>query len=727
MVATATACLGAGHANAWAPFTYETPAEFSSAGDFNGDGRADLAVLDRASGGVSFLLQLADGGFDPSPAVFTGLDAPDSLAAGRVKAGVAPQSLLVASSADNRVLAIDPLAATATAANLNGLLFPSSLAVVATPAAPTAPPGVVLLSSEQNDAPTPRRLTQGGPSGPGVSFSTTGLSPEAPLRRGNPVALPGSATAAGFVSLDARGPGFRLLTDAGNLAAPAATTAGLPANPLWTYGTYAPAREMPAFLFYARQATFFTTRQAGGALAQPVLIDAGSHDLGKPIHLLLTIDYAEKAWLLALFDDGRTATLFEFDGISAPVARQSWTAPAGENFTQAAALGEGGFLLLSGPGGRSMNWHRYDYDGSRHHETKSGAMAAAGELQRKVTLFVFDEEPFVNDDARVFQLRQEGDWTTVNEDLSGTLAGPWRITKLSDRGSAPGLGDPTDVQLTFGAGLIPIINQYLRPQPEVSPISISTFSNRRGDLAPRVVFDPAPGNYPQPRAAVTPNGGTDPRVAFPATFPVTLASSAGAAAPIWYRFSPGEAWKPYTGQPLQLTAITTIFAYTVGSYPAANTRSPVAAATWTFDPPVRPTEPMTLPPGTDENGNGLPDAWERAFNQSDPAADTDGDGLTAAQEYAAGSDPLDPSDSPSPRSVAAGLALAFEMTTAGDGRPVMQLRWSPDLGSAELQYSSDLKSWAPVTSGIERRSDGFIHQVPLDGAAAAGFFRLFQP
>ena len=49
-------------------------------------------------------------------------------------------------------------------------------------------------------------------------------------------------------------------------------------------------------------------------------------------------------------------------------------------------------------------------------------------------------------------------------------------------------------------------------------------------------------------------------------------------------------------------------------------------------------------PTSDVDGNGLPDAWEQQyFGRSgvDPAADTDGDGLTNLQEYQNGSDPTD--------------------------------------------------------------------------------------
>ncbi len=711
---------------AQSPFTYETPTELSSTGDFDGDGRADLVILDRETGAARVLFQQSTGDFFPGPPQWTGLEATDALTVGKLRAGATADQTVFASAKSNRVLGLGLTPPTAEPAQLNGLLSPTALAAVALPSLP----GLVLVATEQNDAPAPRRLSPATYNGGTLSVAAEGFAEPSPLRRGNAVVMRrAAAPGAAFVALASpEASEFRVFAEGTSPLTPVVSSVpDLPPAAQWTYGFFAPLKDHPSFLFYERKAARFVTRQSEEAAPSSyAFTDAGSYDLGKPIHLLLTVIYENKTWLLALFDEGGSAGLYEFDAARPPVSRQQWSAPPGEKFTTAAALGQGGFLLLSGAGGRSANWHRFDYDGSRHRRSASGGFAPLGARDRQVTVFLFDEEPFVTPDALVYELRREGDWTSDSEEL---VPGSWRLTSLRDGGPADGLGEPATGVFLYPETLMPVINQYLRPPGRAHdrPLSIASFSAQEGAVLPLVRFDPPPGHYPAALSDVEETDPEDPAApvakATGAGLPVTLHSTGGSGAAISYRFSPDEPWRTYTA-PLRLTSTATIYARTVGSFPAANTASPVVSGEWILGGETTPLGPLELPPAEDANGNGLADAWEDAFNQHDPGADPDGDGKTNLQEYLAGTDPLDPGDVPvQPAGVRPELALSYQVVD-DEGTPCLELSWDRLHADAELQYSADMQHWQTLRDGIEFTAEGCRALVPLDTPAASGYFRL---
>jgi hypothetical protein len=103
---------------------------------------------------------------------------------------------------------------------------------------------------------------------------------------------------------------------------------------------------------------------------------------------------------------------------------------------------------------------------------------------------------------------------------------------------------------------------------------------------------------------------------------------------------------------------------------------------------------LDLTLGEDSDGDGLPDAWERALSDMlggalrlddiRPGDDSDGDGLTNLQEYLAGTYAFDPQD-------------GFRLDIAGtvDGRPVLEFMAIRGR-TYTLFGSADLKTWVPV-------------------------------
>lgn len=101
---------------------------------------------------------------------------------------------------------------------------------------------------------------------------------------------------------------------------------------------------------------------------------------------------------------------------------------------------------------------------------------------------------------------------------------------------------------------------------------------------------------------------------------------------------------------------------------------------------------LDLTLGEDADGDGLPDAWQRALarrlglgaNQIRPGDDPDGDGLTNREEYLAGTYAHDPAE---------GFALTLERLA--DGRRAMAFLAVPGR-TYTVQGSEDLQDWQSV-------------------------------
>lgn len=85
----------------------------------------------------------------------------------------------------------------------------------------------------------------------------------------------------------------------------------------------------------------------------------------------------------------------------------------------------------------------------------------------------------------------------------------------------------------------------------------------------------------------------------------------------------------------------------------------------------------------DTDGNGLPDWWEKLYTQTDPTADTDGDGWNNRAEFLNGSDPTRDNRIP--------LLETKEVQAYADGAAVLRLRAvDSDSAAANLAYTLDV-------------------------------------
>lgn len=147
---------------------------------------------------------------------------------------------------------------------------------------------------------------------------------------------------------------------------------------------------------------------------------------------------------------------------------------------------------------------------------------------------------------------------------------------------------------------------------------------------------------------------------------------------------------------------------------------------------------LNLTLGQDSDGDGLPDAWEKALLAQagggktiadvKPGDDTDHDGLSNLQEYLAGTYAFDPKD-------------GFTLKVAGvhEGRPVLEFltiagRSYEVVGSADLKNWSSLEFLVPGQSGTNGKQVSYratdVKVLKVEVPAVAGedqsqrFFRL---
>ena len=118
---------------------------------------------------------------------------------------------------------------------------------------------------------------------------------------------------------------------------------------------------------------------------------------------------------------------------------------------------------------------------------------------------------------------------------------------------------------------------------------------------------------------------------------------------------------------------------------------------------ARVEEAWLMNPEQDADADGMPDAWELLHGLSPASsgseADSDGDGTSDPQEYAAGTDPLEPSSL---------LRIARFATQGGN-----ILEWNSIPGrSYAIEESPDVFEWTPIPDFALRTATG-----PLSSAA----------
>ncbi len=608
--------------------THELRDSLLARGDFNGDGRPDVALVDRATGLLRIAHSAADGSLTWSEAHHTGIAPATGVATGRML-HASRDALAVTGSWANRTNLFDLSNPSALPAPLS--VFTTSTGPTGVSAAQvltgTALEEIVIHHTENGAPPQARAFVRfsGSPPAPQTFNPAAGLTvPDFELR---PRRLEGLASIGSFTGT-APNEGFRIYRVGAAPLQVIASLNGLPAGSHFVHADFdGAATTSPAqFIFYNRDASTLRRTSLSAANAFSAI---ASSSTGDNIEHVTAVAAAGGGWnLLVVFTSG-WAQLFSFDGQSAPVAGESFPSPADGLYQGVFAAGPGDFHLLAGPAGLPpLRAHRFTWNGSAHAPNGISNLPPLRATRSASNIFAFDKDPFIATDAVLLGSFSAGEWTR-----NGVLSGG-AIQAQQARFSSPANGLGAFQPVTLGSGFAPgthvLTNQIPSGQAGV-PSYASAYgpTPALGRTAGEITIDPAPGRHLR---------AVRPRFTIPAGLNVFWRIGGGA----WISLpaqSPGWQFDAFTIEWFGRNA--------------AGITTPIRSAGYTF----------AEGPGTlDSDGDGVPDYVEIALGL-DPLSsgdDADGDGASDLLEILSGTDPTNPASFPTRTNGPAGSAPEFD-------------------------------------------------------------------
>ena len=401
-------------------FIYENAWEFQATGDFDGNGLADLIIVDKATGDYRI-------GYQQSPGVYTWVSARASGIANATGLGIGKlhtlsfDSIALTGPDANR---INLLLATNTAVSGEPLsifinsLGPNLAAVIDIGGPTNTPLDDLYVASIYNGVPAFRETLLRNNGTNNLAILADNSIPY--LReRANPVLLNTNRPAklALFERMVGTNDDYLSLFD---LSTGAAVSLGSVAtlrtpNPFeYVTGQFVTTNPDVEFLVYPPVGDSFLEYQ----IIEPTpvtyaLVYTNQFTLTNFIQQMLALPGTNDTKLLVLDTNGVTETIYTFDGQHQPVAVQQISANPGEHFTGAGVLGNNGFTAYSAPLGQntSASCSQWNWNGAGYTKVASGQLPRMSAYTAAGNVMQFEFEPFVNSNPILLRINNAGDWS----------------------------------------------------------------------------------------------------------------------------------------------------------------------------------------------------------------------------------------------------------------------------------------------------------------------------
>jgi len=304
-------------------FVYETEQEFLTTGDFNGDGKPDLVIVDRYSGRVRLGYQLEPGRFDWVDWRASGTKDVAGVSVGKLK-DQKRDSLAITSADANLITVLDapnPAIPTDPVAVPNVALGPNVVIAIDVGGQGNTPLHDLLAASIYNSDPTPNRVTLFRNNGNTFAQITELPAPGSGARANRITLKRGGAELAAAVVEDDSGTSLLVGTLESGQPETLLTVPELPKNADYIVGNFRsqPLKEIVVYKNGEPTLRVHTVAEAGGAFQAGA---AKTIDLGRPVRQLVVIEGEGKSRLLGIFGDQEPAEVMDFDGVNPPVTVQ---------------------------------------------------------------------------------------------------------------------------------------------------------------------------------------------------------------------------------------------------------------------------------------------------------------------------------------------------------------------------------------------------------------------